>query len=381
MKKWERVPVPTSTAKPVKRGHPWVFRDGVPRLTPGTPVLLLDGDGPIGWGLADDGDIAVRVLGTDTPDKPDVAKHLMDTIGRADRFRSRLMDPRTDAYRLVNGEGDGLGGLVIDRYGDLAIVRLYAKAWEPWLDAIVAALLPLPWVVGVSRRLGVSRVDGGDGLVRLHGAEAAEVIVVQEGAMRLLVRPARGQKTGMFLDQREHRALVGTWARGRVVANLFAYHGGFSVAAALGGAAYVTTVDQAPDAIEDAKENFRLNELDPDAHAFEVADAFGWSPRGKVGLLVLDPPSLAHGKQSVAPARAAYRKLHRHHGANVSRDGLLATSSCTSWMTPDTWREAVEEGLEGPWSWLHTSEAPPDHPVAVGHPEGRYLKFALLRRR
>lgn len=380
---FEDVRIPASASAPVRRGHPWVYRDVVHRLPAGTPVRLADDKGPFAWGLADEGDIAIRVLGVEAPDAPDLPGVLADRILRADRVRTRLLAPPTDCWRVVNAAGDGLPGLVVDRYGDVAILRVYSKAWLPWLEAVVDAIAALPWCTSVARRLGVSNVDGEAGLVPLRGPVPPDVVVVNEGAMRLLVRVHEGQKTGMFLDQRAHRAQVGDWAAGRLVANLFAYHGGFSVAAALGGAAFVTTVDVAPEAVEDAKENFRLNGLDPDDHAFEVADVFAWRPQGRLDLLILDPPSLARGKRSEGAAKSAYRKLHRDLGHVVTRDGLLATSSCTSRLSTEAWRSAVEDGLQGhgAWSWLHVSEAPVDHPTAAGHPEGRYLKFGLLRRR
>jgi 23S rRNA (cytosine1962-C5)-methyltransferase len=272
---------------------------------------------------------------------------------------------------------------VVDRYAGLAVLRVYSAAWLPHLRLVVDAIAALPWVQTVARRLGVERVDGAKGLETLRGPEPPEVLEVREHGMQLLVRPRAGQKTGLFLDQREHRALVGGWAAGRLVANLFAYTGGFSVAAALGGAARVTTVDLAPEAIADARETFRLNGLDPDRHHFEVADVFAWEPRGQVDLMIVDPPSLARGRKAEAAARSAYRKLHRRLGSFVTRDGLLATSSCTARLSMEGWREAVREGLlpVGDWSWHWSSSEPPDHPTALGHPEGHYLKFALLRRR
>jgi 23S rRNA (cytosine1962-C5)-methyltransferase len=186
----------------------------------------------------------------------------------------------------------------------------------------------------------------------------------------------------MFLDQQHHRAMVRRWSRGtRRAANLFSYHGGFSVAAALGGAERVITVDIAPDAIEDAKENFRLNNLPVDQHAFVVADAFEWTTNAPLDMLVVDPPALARDRKAIAAARVAYRRLHKRLGPCVAKDGLLATSSCTAWLSMDVWREEVAAGLGANWSWLWTSGAPPDHPVAVGHAEGAYLKFALLRHR
>lgn len=376
------VRIPRNTVGPVRHGHPWVYADRVVRLPAGTVVQLEDDRGEVvGWGLACDGPIAVRVLGAaePVPARPD--GEIAARIRRADALRVRIVEADTDAYRVVGGAGDGLPGLIVDRYGDVAIVRLYAAAWEPWLDTIVAAVSACPWVTTIARRYGVMRVDGRHGLDTLHGPDPAPEIVVHEHGMRLLVRVHTGQKTGMFLDQREHRRMVRGLASGRQVVNLFAYHGGFSVAAALGGAAHVTTVDVAPEAIADARENFRLNGLDPDAHAFEVADVFTWMPRNRPDLVIVDPPSLAKGAKARHAAEVAYRRLHHRLGPTVPRDGLLATSSCTAQLDAPAWQRAVEAGLAGAWSWLHVSHAPPDHPVAAGHPEGAYLKFGVLRRR
>jgi 23S rRNA (cytosine1962-C5)-methyltransferase len=377
----EHIRLPESGVVPVRGGHPWVFRDVRVQSKPGEPVVLCDPRGrPVAWGVADEGPIAVRVLGREVPDVLDMAVILRERVLRADRLRAQLLGADGDVWRVVHGEGDRLSGLVIDRYADVAVVRLYAKAWERWIDPILGAVREAGWARSVVRRLGVARVDGGTGLVRLAGPEVADRVIVQEGPMRLAVSVREGQKTGMFIDQREHRALVGRWSRGRRVANLFAYHGGFSLAAALGGAEHVTTVDLAPAAVEDAKANFRLNGLDPDRHAFEVADAFAWRPKGRLDLLVLDPPSLAHDRKTAGAARSAYRKLHRHHVSALGVDALLATSSCTSWVDMATWVGSVEQGFEGrDAAWLWRSGAPPDHPVAVGHAEGAYLKFGLLR--
>lgn len=381
--RWEDVRLPASTLKPVLRGHPWVYQDAVVRSSPGALVRLVSSEGSVvGFGLADEGDIAVRVLGRGAP--PDSLKALVfERIRRADAFRLRVVDGETDAYRVVAGAGDGLPGLVIDRYADTAVVRVYGRCWEPHLGHVRDALRALGWPVRVVRKLGVARVDGGAGLEPLSGELPPDRVVVQEHGMLLWVEIEEGQKTGTFLDQREHRLLVRRWAPGRMVANLFSYTGGFSVAAALGGAAHVTTIDSAPAAIELARDNFLLNGLDPEDHAFEVADAFAWRPRSPVDLLILDPPSLARAGKSEGAARSAYRKLHRHYGGHVARDGVLVTASCTSRLPQAVWEAAVAEGLEGhgDWSWLWHSAEPPDHPTSLAHSEGRYLKLAALRRR
>jgi 23S rRNA (cytosine1962-C5)-methyltransferase len=377
-----RIPVSRAAARALRAGHPWLLGERVD-APPGTLVALAEGERVVAWGLADEGRITARILGRGAPPDTPLPRLLADRIRRADTVRTRLLAPGTDACRVVSSAGDGLPDLVVDRYGELAVLRLYAAAWEPHLPAVVDAVVRLPWCTTVARRLGVARVDGREGLEVLHGPEPAELLVVHEGDMALPVRPHVGQKTGLFLDQRAHRVLVRRWASGRLVANLFAYNGGFSVAAALGGAARVTTVDLAPDAVADAREAFRLNGLDPDDHAFEVADVFAWSPREVVDLMIVDPPALARGQDADRAAARAYRRLHRQLGPHLPRDGLLATSSCTARLSLERWQALVGEALAevGDWSWHHVSAEPVDHPVAVGHPEAHYLKFALLRRR
>lgn len=370
-----RIRIPADTVGPVSRGHPWVYDDGLsarPQL--GEPVQLVDAkDRPVAWGLGDEPPIVVRVMGF----RPEPMAAFVRRRVAAALDRRRLVGGATDAWRLLHGEGDGVGGLVVDRYADLAVVRLYARAWEPHLDLLVTVLRETGLFTKIYRRFGVERVDGRDGGRPLWGGEPPDALVVQEHGMRLLVRPKVGQKTGMFLDQREHRRLVRGWASGRSVLNLFSYNGGFSVAAALGGATRVTSVDLAEPALEDARENFRLNGLDPAAHAFVATDAFAWKGEG-ADLVVVDPPSLSHAQKADGAARAAYKQLHRQLGPRVG--SLLCTSSCSARLSWERWEEAVREGLGAGWSALHRSAEPVDHPVALGHPEGRYLKFLLLGR-
>jgi 23S rRNA (cytosine1962-C5)-methyltransferase len=287
---------------------------------------------------------------------------------------------------VVNGAGDALPGIVLDRYAGVGVLKLYSSAWLPHRSAIVDAVQGLSWPTSLLERFGVGKVtDRTDAEPRF--GTPPETVVVSEHGMRMLVRPWTGQKTGTFLDQRENRRWVGALAGGRRVANLFSYTGGFSLAAALGGASDVVTVDIAEAAIADARENFRLNDLDPGHYGFEVADAFQWHPSrsrrpGKLGLLIVDPPSLARKGSSRGAAASAYRKLHASLGDSVERDGLVASASCTAQLSLEQWMDAVAEGLgrHGPYVWSGLSRAPADHPVAHGHPEGQYLKFALSRR-
>jgi 23S rRNA (cytosine1962-C5)-methyltransferase len=377
------IPISRAAARALSAGHPWFLREAGPAPPVGALVELRDRDRAVAWGLADEGPVAARVLGRGPAPSRPLRAEIADRIHRADAVRTRLLPATVTACRVVSSAGDGMPDLVVDRYGELAVLRLYARAWEPHLQAIVDAVAALPWCATVARRLGVARVDDALGLEVLAGPAPADLIVVHEGDMALPVRPYVGQKTGLFLDQRDHRALVRRWASGRVVANLFSYNGGFSVAAALGGASRVVTVDLAPEAVADAREAFRLNGLDPDQHGFEVADAFAWQPTETVDFLILDPPALARGRGADEAAARAYRKLHQRYAPLLPRGALLATSSCTARLDLGAWSAIVEQALteHGDWSWHHRSGEPVDHPVTLCHPEGHYLKFALLRRR
>ena len=272
--------------------------------------------------------------------------------------------------RLQRG-GDGLPGIVVDRYGGVAVVRLYSAAWERHLSALVAALMRLSWVESVYRRYGVKRVDGRRGGEVLDGEHVPSELVVEENGVRFLVRLEKGQKTGLFLDQRANRERVGQWSSGRRVFNLFGYNGGFSLYAALGGASRVETVDVSAAALEDAKENFRLNGLDPQ-HAFHAVDVFRWDAPGKAGLVICDPPSLTHGQANDSSARQAYKKLNARVASWVTHDGLLASASCTARLSSEAVGVCGFEGIStvGSWAILARSEAPVDHPVSVAHPRG-----------
>lgn len=380
----KRLGLTQDTVGTVARGHPWVYREGlIGSAAVGEPVELVDAKGKrVAWGIFEGGPITVRVLGRDPAPLPQL---LRTRIAAAFALRAQLAPElgHTDTYRVCHGEGDRLPGIVIDRYGDVHVLRLYARAWERHLGPLIDALRE-QGVTTLWRRFGVGKVDDRDGGEALIGAEPPDDLVVHEHGMKMLARVKVGQKTGLFLDQREHRRRVRGWSSGRTVTNLFSYNGGFSIAAALGGARRVVTVDQAPAAIEDARAIFRLNGIDPARHGFEVADVFQWKGP-KVDLLICDPPSLTHDKDADGAARKAYRDLHRQIAPMVG--DWLATSSCSARLPWDRWEEAVREGLGhgglggARWTRLYTGTEPTDHPVGLAHPEARYLKFMLLQKK
>jgi 23S rRNA (cytosine1962-C5)-methyltransferase len=385
-----------AAALAVKRGHPWVYREGLARsprgLRSGATVELVDPEGAfLGRGLWDAASpIAVRVLdhtggARETLSPADLGARLLAAVLRRDgRF-----DADTTAYRLCNGEGDRVPGLVLDRYDTVAVVRLDTEAWTPHLDALTATLqAPLAERGVRSIALRLTGEDGADRrkIRRLDGAEPPDRLVVRERGMTMEVDLAHGQKTGAFLDQRENRARVRALSRGcgRVL-NLFSYAGGFSVAAALGGAARVTSVDVAAAAHATAQRTFRANGVDPGAHAFVTADVFAFLDQARArgdrfDLVISDPPSFAPSERARPRALVAYRRLHAAAAAVLAEGGVLCAASCSSHIDTEAFLTTLDDASLGRADLclreLHGQ--PEDHPTLPAWPEGRYLKLAVL---
>jgi 23S rRNA (cytosine1962-C5)-methyltransferase len=315
-------------------------------------------------------------------------------IARAVALRRELVQDTT-GMRIVHGEGDGLPGVVVDRYDRFAVLKLYSAGLVPHRGAIVEALRgEVEGLAGVFGRDEIPRDDDEDeggapaGRV-LWGAEPPEQIEIDEHGMKVLVDVRRGQKTGHFLDQRENRRMVRDLARGRAeVLNLFSYTGGFSVAAALGGATHVVSVDVDKDAIALARENFRANGLDMADHAFAAEDAFELLARYKregrrFDLVVCDPPAFAKSQRAVEAALAGYASLNRAALAVLAPGGLLVTASCSARVSAEQFADAVKEAAfkaRVDLQLVQETRQPPDHPVTLQFREGRYLKCLVLRR-
>lgn len=379
----------------VHRGHPWVYREGLARaprdLPAGSAVELAGDDGQvIARGLYDPASpIAVRVFERDPKKGQRLdAAALARSLERALVRRDGLFDEGTTAYRLCNGEGDRAPGFVLDRYADLAVARLDTDAWLPHMQAVSARLVEPLRARGVTRLALRLEEAGPDGkkFRMLHGEAPPDRVVVREHGMAMEVDLAHGQKTGAFLDQRENRARVRALARGKQRAlNLFSYAGGFSIAAALGGAAHVTSVDVASAAHATAQRTFRENGQDPGAHAFVSADAFVFLEQAKkrgqrFDLVVSDPPSFAPSERARGRAEAAYRKLHAAVAAVLDDGALFCASSCSSHVTMDDFLSTLDDATLGR-SDLSVRELfgqPADHPTLPAWPEGRYLKFVVL---
>jgi 23S rRNA (cytosine1962-C5)-methyltransferase len=378
--------------EPLMRGHPWVWRDaiahGLDGVIAGEEVqVVAPGGEPVGRGIVDPASpIAVRLW---TRHREPINPSLWRTRAqRACAMRSLLFDgTRTDAFRVVHGEGDRMPGLVVDRYGSVAVARADGAAAAARVADLAESLWPAlvaSWGVRtLVHRLGargeVPELDV------LRGETPPQSVRVEEHGVPFLVDIAGGQKTGAFLDQRENRRRVGELASGRRVLNLYSYTGGFALHAARGGAVHVTNVDVAAAAHATAQESLAAAMLDPAAHSFVAADvrAFleGARARGETwDLVVSDPPSFAPNERAVARALSAYRALHRACAAVLAPGGILCASSCSSHVDAAAFLRTLDDAALGgrALTVLELRGAGADHPTLAAFPEGRYLKFAIL---
>jgi 23S rRNA (cytosine1962-C5)-methyltransferase len=384
-------------ARHLRAGHPWVFRHAIakpPKLPAGAIVDVVDQGHFVARGFYDPySSIAVRILTRDEGETID-ASFFRRRLARAWALRESLLDrSQTDSFRVVHGESDGLPGVILDLYAGFAVLKLYSAGLTPHRATILDALRAVvPGVRGIIGRDETDREpgEGDEGKApgkSLWGEPAPELVAIKENGASFLVDVLCGQKTGFFLDQRDNRRLVRDLARGREVLNCFSYTGGFSVNAALGGATRVTSVDLDADAIALARRNFRENGIAAEAHDFIAADVGevlkSFAAQGRrFGLVILDPPAYAKSQKAVDAAVAGYASLNRVALSVLEKSGILCTSSCTARVSAADFFGAVKEagfkaGVD--LQLIHERYQPPDHPILLQFPEGRYLKFLALR--
>jgi 23S rRNA (cytosine1962-C5)-methyltransferase len=340
--------------------------------------------------------IRVKVLHHGTPEVIDTAfwrRRLQAAIDR----RAPLLETRTTMYRLVHGEGDGLPGLVVDRYTDVVVVKIYSEAWVPHLDEVVAALravaTPRTVVLRTARVVSspVTLPDGreiGDGTA-LFGEVPEGPIRCREHGIAFDVDVVHGHKTGHFLDQRDNRHMIRQHAVSKRVLDVFCSTGGFSVAAAVGGAVSVHGVDISEPALRTARHNLALNGRIPTVRdcryhatpgdAFEVLESLA-QRRERFDLIVLDPPSFASRREQVEGALRAYRRLTRLALRVLEPGGTLFQASCTSRVTVEQLATVMHEAADRAGLALEEIRRTGhglDHPVAI--PESEYLKAVMVR--
>jgi 23S rRNA (cytosine1962-C5)-methyltransferase len=376
---------------PVRAGHPWIFSGaialGLEGADAGEPVTVrAAGGGVVGGGYCNPRTpIAVRMLTLE--DEPVDAALVARRIDAALALRRATVPRMLDAWRVVNGEGDRLAGVVVDRYGEYLVCQFLTAGAARLAPFVVAALVERLAPRGVYERSeGAVRIE--EGLPGMRGVVAGEApparLAIHEDGARFLVDVVHGQKTGFFLDQRETRARVRAIATGLRVLNAFAYTGAVAVAAALGGATEVVSVDTSRPALALAEATWAENGLEPTRGRFVVADVFEFlrEDAGPWDVIVLDPPPFVRRRRDVEAGLRGYKDVNLHAFRRLARDGWLVTSSCSQHVARPAFRDVVRAAAadagrptQAVAEWGH----PPDHPVALAHPEGEYLKVMLLR--
>ncbi len=384
-----RVRLRRALERTLREGHPWVYRDALDShdARPGATVAVLDRRGRfVGRGLADTGPIAVRLW--TTRDEPLDGTLVARRMRRAASLRDTVVPADTDAYRLVHGEGDRMPGVVVDVYGRDAVVRFDGDGAAARLEDLLASSLETTLR---DRGIETLLLRSGRGAERrvepLFGAPPEGLVAVREHGMALEADLLEGQKTGLFLDHRESRHRVRTIARGLRVLNLYGYTGGFSIAAGLGGARDVTTVDVARAALSMAESGWANNGLAPEAHHVIADDvpthlARTAAEHGLFEMIVADPPSFAPNEAAVPAAVESYEKLHAACLALLAPGGLYLAASCSSHVDRTAFEGTLRTGAQRARRIVQVLDrwgAPPDHPRLLAFPEGDYLKVVLLR--
>ncbi|MBL7860359.1 MAG: class I SAM-dependent rRNA methyltransferase [Cyclobacteriaceae bacterium] len=372
----------------VKRFHPWVFSGAIQTATDS----LVDGDWvevkdskmrTLGFGHFQKGTISVRMIlfGDAPPSGLIFQKKIKKAL--AVRLESNLISEYTNAFRLVHGEGDGLPGLIIDLYHDVAIVQAHSVGMlknrtlvaEAIKEVLAEANLP---VTAVYYKSLTEKTES----EYLLGMAAVPHVVLEHGN-KFYVDWEEGQKTGFFLDQRENRNMLGEMAKGKSVLNTFCYTGGFSVYALQNEAELVHSVDASEKAIALTRKNLILNGYDPNVHECVASDTFDFLKDKKevYDLIILDPPAFAKHKDARHQAVKGYQRLNAEAMKMIRPGGIIFTFSCSQVVDRQLFYDTiVSAGIQAgrQIKILHHLAQPADHPVSLYHPEGEYLKGLVL---
>ena len=385
----------------LRRFHPWVFSGAIQRMDEGIEegevvrVVTNSGDF-IAVGHYQQGSIAVRVLTFSDVEIDDAfwnsrlqsALDMRLAIGIAD-------NPDNNTYRLVHGEGDNLPGLIVDVYGETAVMQAHSIGMHLCRKQIARSLTEvmkgrLHHIFYKSETtLPFMTADDMNGFL----VGGSDDNIATENGLKFRVDWLKGQKTGFFVDQRENRSLLERYARGKRVLNMFCYTGGFSFYAMRGGAELVHSVDSSAKAIELTKANVALNFPDDARHEAFCEDAFKFlesigkpsptthHPTPSYDLIILDPPAFAKHRGALHNALKGYTRLNQKAFEKIERGGILFTFSCSQVVTKDHFRNAVFTAAalaKRKVRILHQLHQPADHPINIYHPEGEYLKGLVL---
>ena len=376
----------------LKRFHPWIFSGAIQstegELEEGEVVRVITASGEfIAVGHYQIGSIAVRVLSFSdvTIDDEFWSSRLMSAF-RMRQSIGIVDNPHNNTYRLVHGEGDNIPGLVIDVYGDTAVMQAHSVGIHQQRLAIARCLVEVAGdrvknVYYKSETTLPYKADLGqeDGFI----VGGSDDNVAMENGLKFHVDWLKGQKTGFFVDQRENRSLLERFSHGKKVLNMFCYTGGFSFYAMRGGAELVHSVDSSAKAIELTTRNVEMNSPGDPRHEAFCEDAFKYLDRmgDRYDLIILDPPAFAKHRGALHNALKGYTRLNQKAFEKIQPGGILFTFSCSQVVTKDNFRNAVftAAALAGrKVRILHQLHQPADHPVNIFHPEGEYLKGLVV---
>jgi len=373
--------------KPLDWGHPWVFSGAVQKVERGTVegsiVTVLDSKGvERGVALYGSKTIALKFLSRErgTIDEQFFRNRLASAFGLR-RDAGLFADPATNCFRLFFAEGDGIPGLIVDRYDRTAVIQFQEQGLQPFAETIAQLLVSLSGGT-IENVYQKDKEEGG----RYLAGTFSETVVTERG-IRYPVDWERGQKTGFFLDQRENRSLLRRYAAGRQVLNCFSYTGGFSLNAAAGGATRVISVDSSEWALEMLRRGKALNAggvLPAEACLEEIReDCFDYltANRDQFDLVVLDPPAFVKHRSAIDQGLRGYQQLNALGMKAVKRGGLIFTFSCSQLVSKEQFRRTIFEAAlssKRRVRILHEMTQAPCHPIQIFFPEGEYLKGYVL---
>ena len=368
--------------------HPWIFSGAIascPQVAPGDVVEVYSDKGQF---LARayvnlDNSIAARVISYTQEDISDVIEQ---RLAEAHALRSACMTQDTNCYRMMNSEADGLPGLIIDRYHDVFVIQINTAGMEK-LKAVVLEKMAKLFTFRSIYEKSISSARAQEGLQPFQGVllgEDVSEVLVEENGIQFFVSLVEGQKTGLFLDHREMRRLIGYHSRGKKVLNCFSYTGGFSLYALRGGASHVTSVDISENASKYAIKNTHINQFPSGTHTIITADVFDFLSQEEdwdYDLIIVDLPAFAKKRKDIESATTGYRRLNSLLFSKVKKGTLILTSSCSYFINKQEFQHIIfQAGAESGKNIriLQHHILSPDHPLSLYHPEGEYLKSLLL---
>ncbi len=384
--------------KSILRHHPWIFSGAIAKIEgnpePGETVSVLQADKTLiaSAAFSPKSSILARIWSW-SPEEVIDSQFINNKMRIAINKRNTLSiikQKSTNALRLINAESDGLPGIIVDRYSDWLVVQLLSTGAEHWKDVIVKSLGEITEIENIYERsdVDVRKLEGLSQRVGpLAGKEPPDTIEITEYGIKYLINIKTGQKTGFYLDQRENRRKVADYSSGKRVLNCFCYIGGFSLNAAMGGAAEVISVDSSADALALAEKNAQINKIDPRIMSWMNADVFQHLRRFRdegrsFDLVILDPPKFAPTIQQVEKAARGYKDINLLAFKLLKPGGILFTFSCSGGISMELFQKivagaALDAGVYA--QILEKLHQAADHPIALNFPESEYLKGLICQ--